>query len=284
MINIIVYFTGMGLSIFWGTGFTKAEVSIHYPLVRPQQQKWSFSGPFGVYDRAQLQRGLKVYTEICATCHSLKFVAFHNLRALNYDEQEIKSFSNQFAIKDGPNEEGNIFTRPANPTDHFPAPFANDIQAAFANNGAIPSDLSLIARARAVPRPFPNCLTDILKNYTTAGADYIHALLTGYETTLSLEQKISAGKWYNPFFISGESIAMAPPLYDGRIVYDDGSPQTRDQYARDIAAFLTWTADPHMETRKKYGLRVIIFLTLYTGLIFFVKRRIWADYDKGHRS
>jgi len=248
-----------------------------YPLARPQKQVWSFSGPLGVYDRAQLQRGLKVYSQICATCHSLKFVAFRNLRALGYDERQIKAFARRFEIKDGPDREGNMFMRPGRSADYFPSPFASDAQAAFANRGAIPGDLSLMARARAVSEPFPGFITDIFTNYTTAGPDYIHALLTGYEEPPP-GRNISEGNWYNPYFISGLSLAMAQPLYDNSVDYEDGSPQTVDQYARDIAAFLMWTADPHMETRKKYGLRAIIFLVLLAGLAYCVKKQIWADY------
>lgn len=251
------------------------EAAPRYPLLQPLRQSWSFSGPFGVYDKAQLQRGLKVYTEICAACHSLKFVAFRDLRALGYNAAQIRSFARRFEIADGPDREGNMFTRPGRPDDYFPAPYANDAQAAFAHNGAVPPDLSLMARARAVSAPF-GFVTDLFTGYVAAGPDYIHALLTGYRDPPAGEDA-AEGSWYNPYFMSGPSLAMAPPLYDNSVAYEDGSPQTVDQYARDVAAFLMWTADPHMEMRKKYGFRVIIFLVLFAGLAYCIKRQIWAD-------
>jgi len=254
----------------------KGETQAQYPLIRPQPQAWSFNGPFGVYDKAQLQRGLKIYTEVCSVCHSLKYVAFRDLHALGYNAAQIRAYARRFEIKDGPDSQGAMFTRPGRPADYFPSPFANDNQAAFVNNGAVPGDLSLMARARAVPKPFPGFITDIVTNNTAGGADYIHALLTGYREPPPGET-VSEGNWYNPYFISGTSLAMAPPLYDDSVAYEDGSPQTVDQYARDVAAFLTWAADPHMETRKKTGFRVIAFLVLFAGLAYCVKRRIWAD-------
>lgn len=250
----------------------------HYPLENPQKQEWSFSGPLGTYDKAQLRRGLKVYREVCATCHSLKFVAFRDLSALGYSDDEIKAFAGQFEIQDGPNDEGEIFTRRAKLTDYFPSPFANDKLAAFANNGANPGDLSLMARARAVGEPFPGFIADILTNYTTSGPDYIYALLVGYQDAPQ-GTEVPEGSYYNPYFISGPTIAMAQALYDDIVVYEDGTPQSIDQYARDVSAFLMWAADPHMETRKKYGFRVIIFLIIFAGLVYGVKRRIWSELD-----
>lgn len=270
---------GIAVIFFLGLISVRAQEALpHYPLSRPQQQTWSFSGPFGVYDKAQLQRGLKVYTEVCAACHSLKFVAFRDLHALGYDKRQVRAFARRFEIEDGPDAEGNMFKRAGIPADYFPSPYANDALAAFANNGANPGDLSLMARARAVPKPFPGFITDILTGYTTAGPDYIHALLTGYKDPPP-GQDISEGNWYNPYFISGPSLAMAPALYDDSVDYEDGSPQTVDQYARDVAAFLMWATDPHMETRRKYGFRVIIFLFLFAGLAYCIKRQIWADLE-----
>jgi len=239
------------------------------------KQNWSFSGPFGLYDKAQLQRGLKVYTQICSSCHSLKFVAFRDLAGLGYSQEDIQDFAAGYQQEDGPNMEGEMFLRKGQPADHFPPPFANEQLAAFANGGVAPADLSLMARARAVSRPFPAFVGDLFTNYTTAGADYIYALLTGYTSPPEGQEPIE-GLYYNPHFISGSLIAMAPPLSDDSVVYEDGTAQTLDNYARDVAAFLMWTADPHMELRKQTGFRVLVFLIIFSCLLYLIKRRIWS--------
>lgn len=254
------------------------EKQQHYPLKAPEKQEWSFSGPFGTYDRAQLQRGLKVYKEVCSTCHSLKYVSFRDLKALGYSNEQIKAFAKTYDIADGPNSEGEMFVRKGVPTDYFPSPFPNSEVAKFANNGANPGDLSLMAKARAVSLPFPAFIADIFTNYNEAGPDYITALLTGYSDPPE-GTEIADGNWYNPYFGSGTSLAMAPPLSDGIVAYDDGTEETVENYARDISAFLMWTADPHMEIRKKTGFRVILFLIVFAGLAYAVKRRIWNELD-----
>ncbi|WP_297327234.1 cytochrome c1 [uncultured Bartonella sp.] len=254
------------------------ETEQHYPLKAPEKQEWSFSGPFGTYDRAQLQRGLKVYKEVCSTCHSLKYVSFHDLKALGYNDEQIKAFARTYDISDGPNSEGEMFVRKGVPTDYFPSPFLNSEAAKFANNGANPGDLSLMAKARAVSLPFPAFIADIFTNYNEAGPDYITALLTGYSDPPE-GTEIADGNWYNPYFGSGTTLAMAPPLSDGVVAYDDGTEETVENYARDISAFLMWTADPHMEIRKKTGFRVILFLIVFAGLTYAVKRRIWNELD-----
>lgn len=254
------------------------EKQQHYPLKAPEKQEWSFSGPFGTYDRAQLQRGLKVYKEVCSTCHSLKYVSFRDLKALGYSNEQIKAFAKTYDIADGPNSEGEMFVRKGVPTDYFPSPFPNSEAAKFANNGANPGDLSLMAKARAVSLPFPAFIADIFTNYNEAGPDYITALLTGYSDPPE-GTEIADGNWYNPYFGSGTSLAMAPPLSDGIVAYDDGTEETVENYARDISAFLMWTADPHMEIRKKTGFRVILFLIVFAGLAYAVKRRIWNELD-----
>jgi len=222
-----------------------------------KKQEWRFSGPFGLYDKAQLQRGLKVYAQVCSSCHALKFVAFHELVALGYDREDIRAFAREYHIQDGPNMQGEIFTRPGQPGDYFPAPFANEQLAAFANGGIAPTDLSFIARARA------------------GGPDYIYALLTGY-TTPPPGQEPPEGLYYNPDFISGTLTAMAPPLSDDSVIYEDGTVPTVETQARDVAAFLMWAADPHMEIRKKTGFRVLMFLMIFSGLLYLVKNRIWS--------
>ncbi len=257
---------------------SEEEGLTHYPLQVPQKQQWSFAGPFGKYDKAQLQRGLKVYKEVCSNCHSLKYVSFRNLKALGYTDDQIKAFAAGYEIKDGPNSEGEMFERKGLPTDYFPSPFANREAAKFANNGAYPSDLSLMAKARAVPLPFPAFIADIFTNYNEAGPDYITALLTGYQDAPE-GTNIPEGNWYNPYFNTGTLLAMAPPLSDGIVSYDDGTEETLENYAKDVSAFLMWTADPHMETRKKTGFGVILFLIIFAGLCYAIKRSIWNELE-----
>ncbi|WP_297323278.1 cytochrome c1 [uncultured Bartonella sp.] len=249
-----------------------------YPLKTPEKQQWSFSGPFGTFDRAQLQRGLQVYKEVCSTCHSLKYIAFRDLKALGYNEEQIKAFARTYDVTDGPDSEGEMFVRKGVPTDYFPLPFPNSEAAKFANNGANPGDLSLMAKARAVPLPFPGFIADIFTNYNEAGPDYITALLTGYSDAPE-DMTIGDGNWYNPYFNAGATLAMAPPLSDGIVAYEDGTDETVINYARDVSAFLMWTADPHMEIRRKTGFRVILFLIVFAGLTYAVKRRIWNELD-----
>ena len=258
--------------------FAEEGGEAHYPLKLPEKQSWSFSGPFGTYDLQQLQRGLKVYKEVCSTCHSLKYVSFRDLKALGYSDEQIKAFAKTYDIQDGPNSEGEMFVRKGLPTDYFPSPFPNVEAAKFANNGANPSDLSLMAKARAVSLPFPAFIADIFTNYNEAGPDYITALLTGYSDPPE-GAEVAENNWYNPYFNSGNALAMPPPLSDGMVTYNDGTEETTENYARDVSAFLMWTADPHMETRKKTGFRVILFLIVFAGLTYAVKRRIWNELD-----
>ncbi|MFI3904595.1 cytochrome c1 [Ochrobactrum sp. S1502_03] len=249
----------------------------HYPIHHPKQESWSFSGPFGTYDKGQLQRGLKVYKEVCSACHSMNLVAFRNLEALGYSPDQVKAFAAEYEVTDGPNADGEMFTRKAIATDHFPSPFPNANAAAAANNGAVPPDFSLIAKARAVERGFPTFIFDVFTQYAEGGPDYIHTLLTGYDEQPPAGMHIPEGTHYNPYFIAGKSLAMAKPLSDDQVTYDDGSPQTVDQYARDVSAFLMWAAEPHLEQRKKTGFRVIIFLVLFAGLVYIAKRSIWSN-------
>ena len=249
----------------------------HFPILEPKHEHWSFAGPFGRYDKGQLQRGLKVYKEVCSACHSMHLVAFRNLEDLGYSEAQVKAFAAEYTVQDGPNDDGDMFDRPGIPSDYFPSPFPNAQAAAASNGGAAPPDFSLIAKARGVERGFPTFIFDIFTQYAESGPDYIHSLLTGYNEQPPAGMTIPEGTHYNPYFISGVSLAMPPPLSDGQVTYDDGAPQTVDQYARDVSAFLMWAAEPHLEDRKKTGFRVLIFLILFGGLVYLTKRRIWAD-------
>ena len=221
-------------------------------------QEWSFTGPFGTYDKAALQRGYKVYREVCASCHAMKRIYFRNLEALGYNEAQIKNIAAEYDIEDGPNEEGEMFERPARPSDALPSPFANDNAAKYANGGALPPDLSLMTKARA------------------NGPNYLYALLTGYEDHAPHGEELGDGQYWNTYF-PGHKLSMAPPLMEGLVSYEDGTPETIEQYTRDIVQFLTWAADPHMEERKETGFKVILFLLVFAGIMLAVKRKVWSD-------
>lgn len=226
----------------------------------PPREIWSFSGPFGVYDRAQLQRGFQVYKEVCGTCHGLEYLSYRNLKDLGFSEAEVKAIAAQYTVKDGPNDQGDFYDRTARPEDRFFAPFSNEQAARSANNGSLPVDQSLIVKARAY------------------GSDYVYALLMGYQDAPK-GFDLPEGRYYNAYF-PGHSIAMPPPLTEGLVTYSDGTPATVSQMALDVTAFLTWTADPHMEERKRMGIKVIIFLSVVTTLLYVIMRRIWRRIPK----
>lgn len=259
-------------------GTAGAAQAAEYPLVKPVELNWSFAGPFGTYDKGQLQRGFKVYREACAACHGLERVAFRNLQDLGYTDAQVRALAAEYEVEDGPDASGDMFTRPAIPSDTFPSPFANPEAAAAANNGAAPPDLSLIAKARAVTRGFPTFVFDIFTQYAESGPDYIHSLLVGYQDAPEGEE-VQPGTYYNPHFIAGTALSMPPPLSEGQVTYDDGAPETLDQYARDISAFLMWAAEPKLEARKQMGFNVMVFLLLFAGLIYLTKRKVWSTVE-----
>lgn len=248
----------------------------HFPIKEPKELDWTFGGPFGHYDKAQLQRGLKVYTEVCSACHSMNLVPFRMLGNLGYSDAQVKTFAANYEVQDGPNPAGEMYSRKAVPSDHFPAPFANPEAAAASNNGAAPPDFSLIAKAREVERGFPRFIFDIFTQYQEGGPDYIYSLLTGYEDAPAGFQ-VPQGGHYNPYFHAAATFAMPKPLSDGQVTYDDGSPATVDQYAKDVSSFLMWAAEPHLEERKRTGFMVMIFLIIFSGLIYLTKRSIYAN-------
>lgn len=263
-----------------GSAFAAEEegATPHYPINKPRQVDWSFAGPFGTFDKGQLQRGLKVYVEACAACHSMSFVPFRSLTALGYSEDQVKTFAANYEVEDGPNGDGDMFTRTAVPSDYFPSPFPNKEAAAAANNGAAPPDFSLLAKARYVERGFPQFVFDVFTSYNESGPNYIYSLLTGYQDPPA-GKEVSEGTYYNPYFVGGTTLAMAPPISDGQVTYDDGSPETVDQYAQDIAAFLMWTAEPHMEERKQTGFMVILFLLIFSSLLYLTKKAVFSNKD-----
>lgn len=230
-----------------------AEAPIEIP-----HQKWSFSGMFGTYDRAAAQRGFQVYKEVCSACHSLKQGYFRDLKGIGLSENDIKAIASTVTIPII-GDDGQPTERPGRPSDHFHSPFPNDKAAAAANNGAVPPDLSVIEKARE------------------GGPDYIYALLTGFADPPP-GFKMSDGTYYNKAF-PGHQIKMPPPLSDGRVEYADGTPASVEQMSHDVVTFLSYEANPHMEARKRMGVKVVLFLVLLTGLTYSVKRKVWANVD-----
>ena len=236
----------------------------------PPRQNWSWESLLGSYDRAEAQRGLQVYKEVCAGCHGLRLVAYRNLMQLGYSEEQVKAFAAEFEVKDGPNDEGEMYERTAKPSDRFVSPFPNENAARASNNGALPPDLSLIIDARGFGMDF----IGYTKNYF-GGADYVYGLLTGY-TDAPSDVKIGEDMYYNKYY-GGNQIAMAPPLLEDGVEYTDGTKATVEQMARDVTTFLAWAAEPNLEQRKQMGLKVVLFLIVFLGLIIAVKKRVWSD-------
>ncbi|MFZ5739228.1 ubiquinol-cytochrome c reductase cytochrome b/c1 subunit [Rhodopseudomonas thermotolerans] len=245
----------------------------------PPSLEWSFSGPFGTYDRAQLQRGFKIYKEVCANCHSLKLLQYRNLAepgGPGFTVEQAKAIAAEAQIKDGPNDAGDMFERPGRLADTFHSPFPNEQAARAANGGAAPPDMSLLAKARTYSRGFPQFIFDLFTQYQEQGPNYIAALLQGYEDTPPEGFALPDGSFYNKWY-PGHSIKMPPPIQAGMVTYDDGTPETLEQYAKDVTAFLMWAAEPHMEARKRLGLQVMIFLIILSGLLYFTKRKVWSN-------
>lgn len=226
----------------------------------PRQIDWKFDGVFGSFDRQSIQRGFKVYKEVCSACHGVTRKAFRNLTDVGFSEAEVKSLASGYSIKDGPNDEGEMFERPGLASDKIPGPYANEKAARASNNGAYPPDLSLIVKARE------------------DGANYVYSLLTGYEEPPH-DFKVGENMYYNPYYSGGGSqFAMTPPLTkDGQVEYSDGTTPSIDQMSRDVVNFLQWCAEPEMEKRKSLGLRVMIFLGFFTGFMYVAYKRIWKS-------
>ena len=244
----------------------------------PPMESWAFSGPFGVYDTAQLQRGYQVYRQVCSNCHSAKFMSFRNLAepgGPEFSDSQVKALAATFKVQDGPDDSGNMYDRPGRPSDPFPSPFANEQAARAANGGALPPDMSTLAKARSYERGGLWFLLEPFSQYQNEGPDYIHALLNGYKDPPPAGVKVPDGKYYNTYF-PGHAISMPPPLSDGLVDYGDGSPKTVGQYSKDVAAYLQWMAEPKLDQRKQTGFKAVIFLAMFSALLFLIKRRIWA--------
>ena len=241
------------ISIYSYNG-TAAERS--HELLNPG---WSFKGFFGKFDRASLQRGYQVYTEVCAACHSMKYLSYRNLSEAGGPEfsvEQAKIIASQFELTDGPNSDGEMFTRVARLSDNFVGPYENIQAATAANGGAYPPDMSVLVKARK------------------GGADYIYSLLLGYEEApegISLDD----GVYYNKY-MAGNKIKMSNPLSEGIVTYIDGTEATEDQMARAVTSFLAWAAEPHLEARHKIGFRAIIYLIIMTVLVYFSMKKLWS--------
>ena len=223
----------------------------------PPHQQWPFEGVFGTYDQAASQRGFQVYKEVCSACHPVKHLYFRDLEDIGYTEDQVKGIAAQYQVTDGPNDEGQMFQRPARPSDHIPGPFPNDQAARAANNGALPPDLSLIAKAR------------------DGGPDYVYAILTGFKDPPA-GFKLLEGAYYNEYF-SGHQIKMPPPLSQtGQLNYADGTQATVPQMSHDVVSFLNWAAEPNLNDRHRMGFKVILFLIVATGVFYAAKRKIWS--------
>lgn len=250
-----------------------------------ERQAWPFAGFTGQFDKAQLQRGFQVYKEVCVACHGLKRLSFRNLAepgGPEFPEEAVKKLAAEWPnqITDGPNDEGKMFERPAKLSDPIRGPYHNDKEARASQNGALPPDLSIIAKARGVHRD-PSWIThgflmlgDVIKGYQEGGPDYIYALLTGYGDPPA-DFKMADGMNYNNTF-AGHQVAMPPPLSDGAVPYQDGTKPTLDNYAHDVAAFLAWAADPTLDQRKRIGWQVMLYLLVTTVLLYLAKKRIWS--------
>ena len=271
-------FAGVALLAFVNGAYTflteeavhSAEHEFHEEAHGPDGG-YSFDGVAGTWDIQQLQRGLKVYNEVCSACHSLKFVAFRDLQEIGYSEAQVKAFAASKQVPGIDPNTGEATSRPGEPTDYFPSPYPNDVAARAANNNAIPPDLSLMTKARH------------------HGSDYVYSLLTGYTDAATYEKdgkslkeefpdfSTPAGLYFNPYF-GNLNLAMAPPLTAaGQVTYDDGTEATVSQMSRDVSAFLTWTAEPKLVERKQTGWAVMIFLLFATVLAYFAKRQIWSS-------
>jgi ubiquinol-cytochrome c reductase cytochrome c1 subunit len=220
---------------------------------------WSFKGLFGKFDRGSLQRGYQVYTEVCSSCHSMKYVSYRNLAETGgpeFTEDQAKAIASSFEVVDGPNDDGEMFTRPGKLSDKFVMPYDNVKAAQAANGGAYPPDMSVLVKARG------------------GGENYIYSLLQGYEDP-PVGITLDEGVYYNKYMY-GNKIKMANQLSDGLVEYADGTESTVEQMSKDITTFLMWTAEPHLEARHRMGFKAIVYLIILTILVYFSMKRIWS--------
>ena len=230
--------------------------------IDPIKVNWSFKELTGKFDRASLQRGFQVYKEVCASCHSMQYLSYRNLGepgGPEFTQEEVKAIAASVEIEDGPDSQGEMFTRPGKPSDKFKSPYPNVEASTVANGGAYPPDMSVLVKARP------------------GGADYMYSVLMGYEEPPA-GMKLDDGVYYNKYMI-GQKIKMASPLSDGIVEYSDGTEATMDQMAKDVTTFLAWAAEPELEVRHKLGIKVIIYLILLTILVYLSMKKIWSRVD-----
>ncbi len=253
--NVLMAMGLMAVLPMLGAGVARGDSDTVEAAPEPD---WSFSGPFGRYDQDALRRGLQVYIEGCWDCHSLRHVAYRSLSALGvgYGPEDIKALAAEFEVEDGPNAEGEMYPRPARPSDRFAAPYPNKQAARVENNGMYPPDLSLITKARK------------------DGANALYALLVGYTDPPAGEEPVP-GMYYNQY-VPGHYTGMKAPLLDNLVEFDDGTEATVEQMSKDVTEFLAWAADPHMNERKSLGIRVVVFLVLLTIMFIALKKEVWA--------
>jgi ubiquinol-cytochrome c reductase cytochrome c1 subunit len=265
-----------GLAVVAGLAATPALAAEE--VLPAKDISYSFEGPFGVFDRAQLQRGYLVYKEVCATCHSMRFMKFRNLGdpgGPEFSAAEVKAIAASFEVTDGPNSEGEMFQRPGLPSDAFVSPYPNEEAARAAFDGALPPDLSLITKSRSGWEGKLATLYTTKMFFGSGGPQYVYSVLTGYQDPPA-DAHGPEGKQYNPYFAAGPWIAMPPPLSEDAVTYGDGTKASVDQMARDVSAFLAWTAEPKMEARKRLGFEVLIYMAVLTILLYLTKKAIWA--------
>jgi ubiquinol-cytochrome c reductase cytochrome b/c1 subunit len=272
------------MKLFKTLGFAAVALTMAAGLAAAQEAEtakdvsYSFEGPFGHFDKGQLQRGYKVYKDVCANCHAMKYVAFRNLAdpgGPGFTPKEVEALAATFKVQDGPDNDGNMFERAGLPSDYFPSPFPNEQAARVANGGAYPPDLSLITKARAGWHGTFNQLINGI-----GGPQYVYSVLTGYsDPPAELAKEQPDGKFYNPYFSGGHWIGMPPngTLTDGAVTFDDGAPNTVADMAKDVSAFLAWTAEPKMEERKRTGFETLIYLAALALLMYLVKKKVWSD-------
>ena len=247
IILLIFLFSGFSFSV-------QAAEKVEY-----LKTDWSFKGLFGKFDRASLQRGYQVYTEVCSSCHSMKYLSYRNLSEKGGPEftvEQAKAIAASFEVKDGPNADGDMFTRPGRLSDKFVMPYENVQAAQAANGGAYPPDMSVLVKARG------------------GGVDYIYSLLQGYEDPPA-GVTLDDGVYYNKYMY-GNKIKMANQLSDGLVEYTDGTSATVQQMSKDVTTFLMWSAEPHLESRHQMGFKAIVYLIIFTILVYFSMKKIWS--------
>jgi len=225
--------------------------------VKPIDMKWSWEGMFGTFERADIKKGGQIFFEVCAGCHSMDLMSYRNLVDIGWPEEEAKALAAEYEVEDGPDDEGEMFMRPARLSDRFVSPFANEKAARFANGGAYPPDLSVITKARV------------------GGPDYIYSLLVGYKDEAPEGVELSEGTNYNDYY-PGHQIFMAQPLYGETVEFPDGSSASLEEEAKLIVSFLAWAAEPELEARKSLGIKVLLYLIVLTAMLYALKRRIWS--------